>query len=155
MRSLAGLVPAAVSGVLGDVTIAAPAGIEGLGEVADRAGCRLVEERGAGAALAAAFKSARYGDVLTLAAARVPPAGFEHELDSLMRAGVRQYLMREEPQGLIGRLLPSCCPVALLVAPRAVLAPFVGREPSGSGLGYLARLAGKTRTMKTRALVVG
>ncbi|MDB5644321.1 MAG: uncharacterized protein JWN07_3638, partial [Hyphomicrobiales bacterium] len=91
VRTLAALVPAAIEGLVRDVTLAGLAGSE-LADIADHAGCEFVESVDAGMIIAHALKIARGPNVFLLRAGRAPEAGFIDEIgDFLARsdAGAR------------------------------------------------------------------
>lgn len=152
-RSLAALVPACVSGLLGDVSLAAQTGDADLAAVADHAGCRLVVSEGAGAALGEAVSVARHQAILVLRAGTVPAGGYQHELESLLTAGIAKIAMRTEPCGLLQRLAPRLCPPAMVVASRQDLASVAG-TPDAADLRILMRRLRPFRELSARALPV-
>ena len=113
-RSLGALVPAAVAGLVRDVTIAGPAGLD-LGLVADHAGCGFVEAAAERDWLAKALPLAKGPDCLVLRAGFVPGTGFIEELrDQPAKA---RGLLRAAPIAWPQRLFPATAPVAAAVAP--------------------------------------
>ncbi len=113
-RSLGALVPAAVAGVIRDVTIAGPPGLD-LGLVADHAGCGFVEAAGERDWLAKALALAKGPDCLVLRAGFVPGAGFIEELRD--QPAEARGLLRAAPVAWPERLLPVLAPVAAAIAP--------------------------------------
>ncbi len=113
-RSLGSLVPAAVAGLIRDVTIAGPEGM-GLGTIADHAGCGFVEAAEERDWLAQALALAKGPDGLILRAGYVPGPGFIEELRD-QPAGVSG-LLRVTPMAWHERLIPVLAPIAAAVAP--------------------------------------
>lgn len=146
MRTLAALVPAAVEGVLRDLTIAAASGIEGLERIADHAGCELVEAATAQAALVTALKGTRENNVFLIRAGRAPETGFADELAELIGEGARMARMRERPDTFLQRLMPSLAPAAALLAPREKLV-----EIASEDMVQLSRRLGNATAMRSRA----
>lgn len=120
VRTLAALVPAAIEGLVRDVTLAGIGGGD-LAEIADHAGCEFTESAEADRIIAHALTLARGPNVFVLRAGRAPEAGFIDEIgDFLARsdAGARGALMREKPETFLARLIPSLAPPVGLVASR-------------------------------------
>jgi hypothetical protein len=120
VRTLAALVPAAIEGLVRDVTIAGLAGRE-LASIADHAGCELTEGDDPSLLVAQALKLARGPNVFLLRAGRAPEAGFIDEIgDFLARsdAGARGALMRETPETFLTRTIPALSPAVGLIASR-------------------------------------
>ena len=84
-RTLASLVTAKVEGLLGDVRIAGPAG-KGLGNVANHAGCALIEAQNEADWLGLALQAARGPDVVLAVCERAPEAGFIEEAADFLAA---------------------------------------------------------------------
>src|SRR3984893_9021201 len=84
-RTLASLVTAKVEGLIGDVRIAGPAR-KGLGGVANRAGCALIEAENEACWLRLALQAARGPDVFLLRCGRAPEAGFIEEAADFLAA---------------------------------------------------------------------
>jgi hypothetical protein len=154
IRALAGLVPAAVNGVMGDLAIAAPEGIVELPALADQAGCSLIEAPDTGAALLRALAQARYDIILVSTLDVAMPPGFYLELESLRRAGVHTMIMRREASGIVSRLLPVLSPPAMLVAPRTVLLEHVRPADTTPGIPALARRLKGARPLKAEAIAL-
>ena len=146
VRTLAALVPAAVEGVLRDLTIAAALGIAGLERVADHAGCELVRESEPRGALIKALSGTRETNVFLIVAGRAPETGFTEELAEFLRDGHRQAIMRVRPDTFITRLLPGFSPAAALLAPREKLTAIAAGE-----LSYMSRRLGAAQTLRCRA----
>ena len=120
VRTLAALVPAAIEGLVRDVTLAGPAGSD-LAAIADHAGCEFTECTDPGQIVAQALKLARGPVVFLLRAGRAPEAGFIDEIgDFLARsdAGQRGALMRDRPETFWTRTMPVLSPVVGLIAAR-------------------------------------
>ena len=124
VRTFASLVPAVVAGVVRDVTLVAPAGDARMTEIADHAGCALVEAA-PGDFIANALAAARGDLVLLVLAGRAPDQGFAGEVFDLFdRSGdraPRSALLRVEPDTFPRRLLPALCPAEALIARRGDL----------------------------------
>lgn len=136
VRTLAALVPAAIEGLVRDVTLAGMAGSD-LAEIADHAGCEFTESVDHAQILAQALKLARGTNVFVLRAGRAPSAGYINEIgDFLARsdAGLRGALMRDEPESFWTRTFPGLCPVSGLIASRQRMI-----EAGCSDLASLAR----------------
>jgi hypothetical protein len=152
-RTLASLVPAKVDGLLGDVRIAGPAE-EGLGVVANHAGCALVEAENEADWLRLALQAARGPDVFLLCCGRAPEAGFIEEAADFLakntKAQSRAACLRAAPESFLERIFPAAAPLAGLVAPRGLLlcAP-------RDGFQKLAHCIGPATTLKTRARRIG
>ena len=126
VRTLASLVPAAIAGTVRDVTLAAMSGAPGARQIADHAGCELVEAATPGDVLRAAIAAAR-GDLLfVLLAGRAPEPGFDEEETALFdRASdrtPRAAELRAEPGAFLHRLIPAISPVEGLIARRRDMA---------------------------------
>lgn len=143
VRTLAALVPAAIEGLVRDVTLAGLAGAE-LAEIADHAGCEFTESADPSMILAHALKRARGPNVFLLRAGRAPEAGFIDEFsDFLARsdAGARGALMREKPETFWTRTLPALSAPAGLIASR--------QRMMDAGRGDLAALVRALRPQVT------
>jgi hypothetical protein len=155
VRTLSSLVKANIEGLLGDVAIAGPAE-QGLGLVADHAGCGLIEAAGEVEWLGQAIEAARGPNVLLLRSGFALQAGFTDEVGDLLNArspgGVcqRAALLRAAPEIVIERLFPAAAPLAGLIAPRdRCIAAAAGR------LAALARTVKPSMTLRTRARRIG
>jgi len=152
IRVLSVMVPASVSGLIADVSIAGSHSLEGLDRVADHAGCKLYQAGDTASAFLAAATAARHDTILIVSTRGVPAPGFHHEIEGLTRAGVRTCRMRAEAGGVLQRLIPGLCPVTLVMAPRpAVIA--AASSASGPDLNSLARALGVRRSLQTRSIV--
>lgn len=149
MRTLSALVPAAVEGVVRDVTLAAPQGRTGMRKIADHAGCELVEGPDTASLFRRAFEATRNPGIFAIRAGRAPEQGFADELADLIAGGDPAAIMRESPRALLTRLFPGFAPVAGLVARRDRLL----RAPSAS-FAALARQARATQTLRARARIL-
>ena len=112
VRTLAALVPAAIEGLVRDVTLAGPAG-------SDLAA--IAECKDPGQIVAQALKLSRGPVVFLLRAGRAPEAGFIDEIgDFLARsdAGQRGALMRDRPETFWTRTMPVLSPVVGVIAAR-------------------------------------
>lgn len=144
VRTLTALVPAAVQGLVRDLTLACPPGRE-FEEIADHAGCRLAAHADAAAALAAAIAGARENWLLLLLAGFAPESGFVEEAGDFVADGrERAGQLRRIPDGLWTRLFPDLAPVAGVLAPKALL---------GQGGDFAARAAhvAPRQTFRVRA----
>ena len=120
VRTLAALVPAAVQGLVRDLTLACPPGQDYEG-IADHAGCHLAANIDAAAALGAAITGAREDWVLLLLAGFAPESGFIDEAgDFIAGGGARAGLLRRVPDGFWTRLFPNRAAVAGVLAPKAL-----------------------------------
>jgi hypothetical protein len=122
VRTLGSLIRANVEGLLGDVAIAGPAG-EGLGLIADQAGCGLIEATVEGEWLRGAIEAARGPELFLLRSGFAPLAGFIEEAGDMLRAwsgrgGARAAVLRAAPESFAERLFPRAAPYAGLIAPR-------------------------------------
>jgi len=149
VRTLASLVPAAVEGVVRDVTLAASAGRPGMRRIADHAGCELIESDDPVRVLGAALTAARNANVFILRAGRAPETGFTEELTDLLSTGAGAAVMREAPRRLLTRVVPGLAPIAGLVARRDRLMITQARA-----FHELVRHAGSPPAMRTRARLV-
>jgi hypothetical protein len=115
-RSLSSLVDACVHGLVADATVVGPAQFS-LSDVADEAGCALVETSNAREGLSAALKSARHAHVFMLEAGYAVDRGFVEEMSDLFAFGdvSRARVLRAEPNSLVTRLTPSlAAPVGIM-----------------------------------------
>lgn len=147
VRTLAALVPAAIEGVLRDVTLAGAGGGD-LAEIADHAGCDYCESDDPSRIVALAVARLRGPHVFVLRAGRAPDAGFIEEMGDFLARGdsARGALLRERPETIWSRLLPNLAPACGLVAPLAVLASSEARD-----FAALARAAKPALTLRARA----
>ena len=119
VRSLVWLVSAVVSGVVRDVTLATPAGL-GLSDVADHAGCDLVQADSECERLGTALARSRGALVLVLRGGYQPEAGLVDEIDAFVRRARPDAaaLVLASPASALQRLLPDLAPVIGILAPR-------------------------------------
>ncbi|MGH6800319.1 MAG: transposase [Methylocella sp.] len=152
-RTLASLVTAKVEGLLGDVRIAGPAR-NGLGVVANHAGCALIEAESEMDWLHLALHAARGPDVFLLRCGRAPEAGFIEEAADFLAAETkdqsRAACLRAAPESFFERIFLSLAPVAGLIAPRHLML----RAPRG-GFAKLAGFVAPSTAFHTRARRIG
>ena len=117
-RSLVWLVSAVVAGVVRDVTLAGPAGV-GLDEIADEAGCKLVEAGGEAEWIDAAVAGGRDARLLVMRAGYHPDATLVGDIDAFIRrAGPEAAaLVLATPETLLERILPGRAPVVGVLVP--------------------------------------
>ncbi len=148
-RSLGALVPAAVAGLISDVIIAGPHGLE-LDIIADHAGCAYVEAACEADWLRRALALAKAPNCLVLRAGYVPGFGFIEELESLAGRDLAYAgLFRAEPRHWFERLFPSLAPIAGAIASQQ---NWQARRAQDFNL--LSRSL-KGRTLRTKMLRVG
>jgi hypothetical protein len=147
-RSLGALVPAAVAGLVRDVTIAGLAG-QDLGTIADHAGCGFVEAEAEADWLREALALAKGPDCLLMCAGYVPGPGFIEELRDIENRPNARGVFRAEPGSWHQRLVPRLAPVAAAIAPMD-LWPAQGTQD----FQRMARGL-KGRTLRTRMHWVG
>ena len=113
LRTLAALVPAAVEGVVRDVTLLQVGDAASLAGIADEAGCHVVEERDFPAALARGVAGARGPWIFVVKAGTVPSRLFGEETARALDGGLEvgtALLLREQPTSLLARWFPSLAP---------------------------------------------
>jgi hypothetical protein len=147
-RSLSALVAATVAGVIRDVTIAGLPG-QGLGIIADHAGCGFVEADAPDDWLREALALAKGPDCLLVRAGFVPGPGFIEELRDLEHRLNARGVFRAEPASWHQRLAPRLAPVAAAIAPLDLW-----RAQEGADFQRMARGL-KGRTLRTRMHRVG
>ncbi|MDB5651578.1 MAG: uncharacterized protein JWL62_3098 [Hyphomicrobiales bacterium] len=148
VRTLSSLVPAAIEGLVRDVTLAGLMGGE-LPHISDHAGCTLVESEDARSVLREAIAAARGPNIFIIRAGRAPEAGFIEEIADLLAArsaAERGALLRERPETLRARLFPGLAPSAGLVSTRDVL-----MQLGATSFASLARRAKPAVTLRARA----
>jgi hypothetical protein len=148
VRTLSALVPAAIEGLLRDVTLAGLMGGE-LPHIADHAGCTLIESEDARAVLREALAAARGPNVLIIRAGRAPEAGYIEEIADLLAgrgAAERGALLRDRPETFLSRTFPGLAPVAGVISTREAL-----MKLGATSLSSLARRAGPAVTLRVRA----
>lgn len=148
LRTLAALVPAAMDGVVRDVTLLHLGDDAGMAGIADEAGCQIVEEKDFPAALARGIAGARSPWIFVVKAGTVPSRLFgEEALRALggSLGGDGALLLRETPTGL-ARWIPWLAPVAGVILPRARLA-----EGRCASFADVVRRARPARSLPTAA----
>lgn len=149
-RSLGSLVEACVQGLVADAVLVGPPD-RGLGDIADDAGCALVETPDPAAGLREALSLSRHDDVLLLLAGYAPERGFIDELHDALLYGDRAsaLVLRAAPNTFITRLSPRLAPPAGLIARKASL-----RDSGAAELGVLAKkLKGADLSTRARKVV--
>jgi len=138
-RGLGGLVGGAVEGLIKDVTIAGPVGLD-LETIADHAGCGLVEDKSEPARLQSALNLAKGPNCLLVCAGFIPGQGFIEEVrDHLDLTSLRAGLLRAEPATWPQRIIPALAPVAAAFAPLSLWRSL----PSSSFLRMARSLGGR------------
>jgi hypothetical protein len=129
-RSLCALVRAAVEGVVRDaIIIGAPGDL--LGEIANEAGCGLIETRSAAEGLARAVAQSRSEIAFVLKGGFIPQNGFVEEASDLLlgAADFRGARLLRDPDNLLTRIAPGLaepvgafvlCSVLRTAAPRDI-----------------------------------
>lgn len=120
VRTLAALVPAAIEGLVRDLTIAGLAGSD-LAEIADHAGCEFSESVSPADILTNGLKLVRGPNVFVLCAGHAPEAGYIEEIGDFLgrsSAGERGALMRQKPESFLPTILPTLAPVVGVIASR-------------------------------------
>jgi len=107
-RSLCALVRATVEGVVREAVIVGSVEDE-LAEIADHAGCGLIETRTAAEGLARAAAQSRSQVAFVLKGGFIPQSGFVEEAGDLLLDGAtfRGALLRRTPDSLMTRLAPG------------------------------------------------
>ena len=148
VRTLAALVPAAVEGLLRDVTLAGLTGGD-LAEIADHAGGEVSESATSDLIIADGLKCVRGPALFVIRAGHAPEAGFIEEAgDFLARSGAAQRgaLIRERPETFLSRSFPSLAPAAGLITWRPSLS-----DSSLRDFASLVRAAKPQVTLRVRA----
>ncbi len=152
LRTLAALVPAAVEGVVRDVTLLQVGDATSLAGIADEAGCHIVEERDFPAALARGVAGARSPWIFVVKAGTVPSRLFGEEAARALEGGLeagRALLLREQPTSLLARWFPSLAPVAGVILPRERLS-----GAPCAGFADVVRRARPARTLPSTAFAL-
>ena len=152
MRTLAALVPAAVEGVVRDVTLLQVGDGASLAGIADEAGCQVVEERDFPAALARGVAGARSPWIFVVKAGTVPSRCFGEEAARALEGGLPAggaLLLREQPTSLPARWFPSLAPVAGVILSRDRLS-----GAPCAGFADVVRRARPARTLPTSAFAL-
>jgi hypothetical protein len=146
-RSLGALVRATVEGVLREAVIVGPSG-EGLAEIADHAGCAVIEAVSMAEGLAMAAAQGRSEIAFILKGGFAPQGGFVEEAADLLLAAdaSRGALVRRAPDSLLTRLAPQFAEPVGLFAGRAAI-----RAAAPADLNQLIRRLKIGRTMESRA----
>ena len=131
VRSLSSLVEGVVSGLIADATLVGPPDMQ-LGEIADEAGCALVEAAAPAQGLMEAAARARHLELFLLAAGCAVERGFFEEAHDIFAFGaaVRPRALRLAPAGLASRIVPRLAPVVGVIASKAALTAAGLAEPS-------------------------
>jgi hypothetical protein len=135
LRTLASLVEGAVDGLIADVALVGPTGA-GFGEIADEAGCVLVENDAPAKGVAEALAGARQSNVFFFLAGHAIDRGFiEEARDAIAFGGLKAArVLRAAPESLLTRLAPSLArPVGLLARKESII------EAEATDLTKLAR----------------
>lgn len=149
-RSLCALVRATIEGVVREAVIVGPAE-EGLAEIADHAGCDLIEAASAAEGLARAIARARGEIAFVLKGGFAPQSGFVEEAGDLLLAAdaFRGALLRRAPDSLLTRLAPQLAePVGFFAGCAAI------RAAAPGDLNQMIRRLKIRRTLESRALKV-
>ena len=149
MGTLAALVPAAVKGVVRDVTLLQVGDTASLAGIADEAGCHVVEDRDFPAALARGVAGARSSWIFVVKAGTVPSRLFGEEAARALEDGPEAgptLLLRQQPTGLLARLFPSLAPVVGVILPRERLSGVPCAD-----FADVVRRARRARTLPTSA----
>ena len=144
-RSLVWLVSAVVAGVVRDVTLAGPADV-GLNEIADEAGCGLVEADDEAERIGAAVPGSRDARLLVMRAGYQPDTTLTAEMDAFIRwaAPDAAALVLAAPETLLERIFPGRAPVVGILVP-------VRRLGAGRFGRLVRRLKGAVR-LRARAV---
>ena len=134
-RSLASLVEACVQGLVADAVLAGPPA-RGLGQIADEAGCALVEALRVEDGLARALDMTRHDDILLLQAGHAVQRGFIDEVNDAFTYGHRgrALVLRSAPDSFLTRLAPKFAEPVAIIAPKSAL-----REVASADLSLLAK----------------
>ena len=145
VRSLVWLVSAVVSGVVRDVVLAAPAALA-LSDIADQAGCMLVEAASEADRLRQAVAASRGTQVLVLRAGFQPEAALIEEIDLLIRRGpcAAMALILAAPQTILQRLMPDRAPIVGIITTREIAL-------SAKSFAKLARTSRRGQRLRSRA----
>jgi len=160
VRSLSSLIRANVEGLLGDVAIAGPSG-QGLGLIADQAGCGLFEAPAESEWLRRAIDAARGPELFLLRSGFAPLAGFIEEAGDFLRAqgadksgSAPVALLRAAPETFAERLFPRAAPLAGLIAPRDRCAELFANK-SAMKFAALAQFFKSATPLRTNARRIG
>lgn len=151
LRTLAALVPPTVDGTIRDVTLLRVGESADAANIADEAGCRIVQAEEFGTALNRCVAAARASWILILQAGAAPGQAFGEDVASALDGSgdpPRSLVLRQVGAGL-SRLMPSLAPVAGVIASRSHL--------EGTGFKDFAdvvRRSRPARTLPTRVAVL-
>jgi hypothetical protein len=146
-RTLAALVPGAISGVVRDVILVSMEKSIDIEHIADHAGCELVIAGTWIETMRLALQKAREPKVFTLLAGFAPESGFYEELSDLGWGGtLKTSRLLERPETTLQRLVPFLAPLAGVAASKDA---FVIAD--GSNFRSWAGRLGRMQTMRTRA----
>lgn len=122
-RSLGSLIESCVQGLVADAVIVAEAA-QGMEEVADEAGCALIETSRDAGGVAQAIKAVRREHILLLLAGFAVERGFSEEAQDFFAYGDRNRAraLRLAPDSLLTRLAPGLARPVGLIAPKSALA---------------------------------
>ena len=149
LRTLAALVPATVEGIVRDVTLLQVGGGPSFAEIADEAGCHVVEDRDFPAALARGVAGARSSWIFIVKAGTIPSRIFGEEAARALEGSLATggaLLLREQPNGFLARCFPALAPVAGVILPRARLT-----EGRCASFAEVVRRARPARSLPTSA----
>ncbi len=146
VRSLIWLVSAVVSGIVRDVVLAAPAELA-LSDVADQAGCMLVQAPLEADRLRSAVAACRGTRVLVLRAGFQPETTLIEEIDLLLRRAPRDAvaLILAAPQTMLQRLVPNRAPVIGIITTREIAS-------SAKSFARLAHTSRRGERLRSRAV---
>ncbi len=149
VRSLVWLVSAVVSGVVRDVVLAVPEGL-GLAEIADQAGCGLVEAATEAERLAGAVALSRETRVLVMRTGYQAEAGLVEDIDSFDRRAPRDAmaLVLATAETALQRLVATRAPVVGIIASRDTAA-------AARGFRRFARAARHGQRLRSRVSRIG
>ena len=150
VRTLGALVPGTIGGLVRDVSIVTQTASDEVRQVADHAGCALIEGERFADALRTAIARARSPMIFLLRAGAFVDRAF---LDEVAQAfgpdqpdrGASAFVLREAPDGLIRRVLPDLAPAAGLIAQASAV------DASAKDFDTLVRRVSGKRTMASRA----
>ena len=122
VRTLAGLVPLVVEGIIRDVVLATWGDAADALEIAEHAGCSVAQGVNEASALAAAIAAAKSDRLFVLRAGHAPEAGFDQEardlFDGLSAAAPRSAILRAAPESFLTRVFPAAAGAAAFIANR-------------------------------------
>lgn len=146
VRSLVWLVSAVVSGIIRDVTLAGPPGLD-LAEIADQSGCAAVEAEDESVRLAHAVASSKQPRLLILKSGYQPGDGMTGELDSMARvvAARESAKILAAPASFLPRVFPGLGQPVGLFAPASLCRDLRGRDFAGLKSGLSPKITFATR----------